>query len=166
MNQNLNANAPLFYPTLQNSNVQTPNVNADNRNVPQNTSANTQTLNEDDEHASQNVNLNTQTSIIDNRPVLQSVNVQTSNVKQDSIQNSQIQNLTKFLLKKDMLISRLSCFNDRPETYAFWKGQFKGIMNELSATTIEELDLLSKWLGPQSSKYALSIQSANTQDPI
>ena len=130
MNQNVNANAPLFYPTLQNSNVQTTNVNVDNRHVPQ------------------------------------SVNVQTSNVKQHSIQNSQIQDLTKFLLKKDMLISRLSCFNDRPETYAFWKGQFKGIMNELSATAIEELDLLSKWLGPQSLKYALSIRSANTQDPI
>ena len=39
-------------------------------------------------------------------------------------------------------------------------------MNKLSATAIEELDLLSKWLGPQSLKYALSIRSANTQDPI
>ena len=76
MNQNVNAYAPLFYPTLQNSNVQTTNINADNRHVPQ------------------------------------SVNVQTSNVKQDSIQNCQIQDLTKFLLKKDMLISRLSCFNE------------------------------------------------------
>ena len=61
-----------------------------------------------------------------------------------------------------MFISRLSCFNDRPEIYAFWKGQFKGVMNELSATAIEETGLLSKWLGPQSQKYPLSIRSANT----
>ena len=52
--------------------------------------------------------------------------------------------LTKFLLKKDMLLTRLSWFNDRPDSYAFWKSQFKGIMEELSVTINEELDLLSK----------------------
>lgn len=36
-------------------------------------------------------------------------------------------------------------------------------MNELSLTAIEELDLLSKWFGPH---YALSIRTANIQDPI
>ena len=38
-------------------------------------------------------------------------------------------------------------------------------MEELSVTINEELDLLSKWHGPESSKYALSIRSANTNDP-
>ena len=35
---------------------------------------------------------------------------------------------TKFLLKKDLLLTRLTSFNDKPETYASWKNSFKNIM--------------------------------------
>ena len=73
--------------------------------------------------------------------------------------------LTRFLLKKDLLLSRLSRFNDRPESYAVWKASFQSIMGELSVTPFEEMDLLVKWLGPESSKHALSIRTSNASHP-
>ncbi|MES9969565.1 MAG: hypothetical protein ABW092_05990, partial [Candidatus Thiodiazotropha sp.] len=73
--------------------------------------------------------------------------------------------LTRFLLKKDLLLSRLSHFNDKPESFAVWKASFKNIMRELSVTPFEEMDLLVKWLGPDSSKHALSIRSSNADNP-
>ena len=72
---------------------------------------------------------------------------------------------TRFLLKKDLLLSRLSSFNDKPETYTVWKASFKSIMGELNVTPFEELDLLVKWLGPESSRNALSIRVSNPNDP-
>lgn len=73
--------------------------------------------------------------------------------------------LTKFLLKKDLLLSRLSYFTDHPESYAVWKTSFKGIVEELGCTPVEELDLLVKWLGPESKKYAMSIRTSNANCP-
>ena len=72
---------------------------------------------------------------------------------------------TRFLLKKELLLSRLTSFNDRPEAYAVWKASFKSIMKELNVTPFEEMDLLVKWLGPESSRNALSIRMSNPNDP-
>ena len=46
-----------------------------------------------------------------------------------------------------------------------WKCGFLGIIKELQVTTVEELDLLVKWLGPESSKHARSLRAANAQEP-
>ena len=101
-------------------------------------------------------------------------NVQTFPISQPYTQNTesvmpnrpdQVQDFTKFLLKKDLLISRLTRFDDQPQTFIFWKAQFEEIMKELEATNTEELDLLTKWLGPTSSKYAASIRSSNVSNP-
>ena len=71
----------------------------------------------------------------------------------------------KFLLKKDLLLSRLTAFSDRPEVYAVWKNSFRGIMLELNCSPTEELDLLVKWLGTESKKYASSIRASNANQP-
>ncbi|XP_071098015.1 uncharacterized protein [Haliotis cracherodii] len=73
--------------------------------------------------------------------------------------------LSRFLLKKELLLTRLTSFNDRPESYAIWKLSFLRIIAELQATDVEEFDLLVKWLGPASSKYANSLRAANVQNP-
>jgi hypothetical protein len=75
------------------------------------------------------------------------------------------QELTRFLLKKDLLLSRFSHFNDEPSAYAVWKASFVNILHELGVNEREELDLLAKWLGPQSSKHAVSLRIANANDP-
>ena len=71
----------------------------------------------------------------------------------------------RFLLKKDLLLSRLTNFNDRPEHYLIWKTSFKSIMIELNVTPFEELDLLVKWLGPESLKQAVAIRAAYATRP-
>ena len=72
---------------------------------------------------------------------------------------------SRFLLKKELLFSRLTHFDDRPTSYEIWKCGFLGITKELQVTTVEELDLLVKWLGPESSKHARSLRAANAQEP-
>ena len=74
--------------------------------------------------------------------------------------------LTKFLLKKDLLLSRFTNFNDQPESYAVWKASFTSIVRELTVSPSEELDLLVKWLGPESSKCAISLRTANASNPV
>lgn len=80
-------------------------------------------------------------------------------------QLSVINNVTQFLLKKNLLLSRFSNYDDKPESYACWKSSFKAITRELAVSPFEEIDLLIKWLGPQSAKFALSIRVANANDP-
>ena len=72
---------------------------------------------------------------------------------------------SKFLVKKDLLLSRLSKFDDKPEFYAIWKTSFINIMEELDVTPMEEMDLLVKYLGPVSSHYAISLRAANATQP-
>lgn len=72
--------------------------------------------------------------------------------KQDS-SNGHINEVSKFLAKKDLLWCRLTKFDDRPEYFAGWKTSFKNIVSELNLTSLEEIQLLNKWLGPESARY-------------
>lgn len=84
-----------------------------------------------------------------------------------SPQTGQIQlcrEISKFLMRKDLLLSRLTKFDDRSEYFDAWRLSFKNIVYELELSSLEELELLGKWLGPESSKYAQSIRVANA-DP-
>lgn len=80
--------------------------------------------------------------------------------------NSVTGDFTRYLLKKDLLLSRLSAFDDRPESYMTWKVSFKTVMSEIDVSPIEELDFLLKWSGPESKRHVLSIKSANIADPL
>ena len=78
--------------------------------------------------------------------------------------NVECQELAKFMVKKDLLTSRLTVFDDQPAHYAYWKASFQNIMTELDATPLEHLDLLVKSLGPNSKHQAMNIRSANPSD--
>jgi len=84
-------------------------------------------------------------------------------MKQSS--SSTTDDLTHFLLKKDLLLTRFMNFNDRPESFASWKFSFRNVISELNLSAFEEMDLLVKWLGPESSTYASSIRAANVAYP-
>lgn len=73
--------------------------------------------------------------------------------------------ISKFLLRRELLMSRLYQFCDKPETYFVWKSSFKNVLADLQVSDFEQLDLLVKWLGPESSSYALSIRAANADNP-
>ncbi|XP_052073800.1 uncharacterized protein LOC127711732 [Mytilus californianus] len=78
---------------------------------------------------------------------------------------SVVSDLTKFLLKKDLLLTRFQNFDDCAETYASWKATFKSITEELSVTAFEEMDLIVKWLGRESSKFLQTIRASNVNNP-
>ncbi|KAK3099523.1 hypothetical protein FSP39_005709 [Pinctada imbricata] len=73
--------------------------------------------------------------------------------------------LTQFLLRKDLIFSRFTNFNDKPEHFATWKASFKSIVKELGVGAFEEMDLLVKYLGPVSSDFARSIRASNVDNP-
>ena len=73
--------------------------------------------------------------------------------------------LGQFLVKKELLLTRLVKFQDDPVTYYVWKETFKTVTSELGCSAREEVDLLSKWLGPDSSRQATNIRVSNAHDP-
>ena len=85
-------------------------------------------------------------------------------VKPDVQEFSSVAEISRFLLKKDLMLSRLSSYDDQPGTYRIWKNSFKCVMEDLQATATEELDLMTKWLGPESSKLVASLRSANSKN--
>lgn len=62
-------------------------------------------------------------------------------------------------------MSRLKNYDDKPESFAAWKATFQSVVRELSVSTEEEVDLLIKYLGPESSKQANNIKIANFSNP-
>ena len=62
----------------------------------------------------------------------------------------QCSEFAKFLLKKDLVFSRLSKFDGKPENYLAWKHIFQSMIHELNNSPSEEMDLLVKYLGPSS----------------
>ena len=80
-------------------------------------------------------------------------------------ENFAVAELGQFLVKKELSISRLTQFNEKPETYESWKVSFQRLINELNMSEIDELDMLIKWLGPTSRKYAESTKNSNMADP-
>lgn len=46
---------------------------------------------------------------------------------------------TRYMLKKDLLVSRLIKFNNKPEFYPSWRDSFKSVMLELDARPEEEI---------------------------
>ncbi|XP_023930308.1 uncharacterized protein LOC106157407 [Lingula anatina] len=73
--------------------------------------------------------------------------------------------IMNYLLKKELLLTRLTTFQETPETYASWKESFVSMKKDLALSASEEVDLLIRWLGPTSRKHAISIKTANPSQP-
>lgn len=80
--------------------------------------------------------------------------------------NAQCTDLTKFLVKKDLLTERFHKFDDKAEHYVSWKYTFKSIVTEIQTTPAEEIDLLLRWTGDESLKQVQSIKVANAGRPV
>nr|XP_027238609.1 uncharacterized protein LOC113829610 [Penaeus vannamei] len=98
-------------------------------------------------------------------PVIQPLRSQPSDAKANPVSNSCCGELSRFLLKKELSLARFSPFDDRPESYVPWKTTFQQTIQDLHVTSLEEVDLLLRWLGPESSKFAQSIRTSNIHDP-
>ena len=73
--------------------------------------------------------------------------------------------LTSFLLRKELLLSRFQPFNDDPSTYQAWKISFNNTLKEISLHPQERLDILINHLSSDSKRQALSISTSNAGRP-
>lgn len=55
--------------------------------------------------------------------------------------------MTKFLLKKDLILSRITKYYHNYSLFLTWKLTFKNIMKEISETSSEDLDVLISHVG-------------------
>ncbi|XP_026184221.1 uncharacterized protein LOC113143018 [Mastacembelus armatus] len=75
------------------------------------------------------------------------------------------QDFARYLIRKELVSTGLLQFDDKPENYWAWKASFISATKDLNLSAREELDLLTKWLGPKSSKQAKRIRAVHTYDP-
>ncbi|XP_014831098.1 PREDICTED: uncharacterized protein LOC106909266 [Poecilia mexicana] len=73
--------------------------------------------------------------------------------------------LAKYLARSQLITSGLTNFDDQPMNYWAWKSSFKGAIVGLELSAGEELDLLIRYLGKNSSKQAKQIKAANIRSP-
>ncbi|XP_068116194.1 uncharacterized protein [Hyperolius riggenbachi] len=80
-------------------------------------------------------------------------------------EKSEIEEVGKYMIRRELLNSGLTKFDDQPENYRGWRATFKTIIQNLEIEPIGELDLLIKWLGPQSSEQVKRLKSVHCDDP-
>ncbi|XP_037609979.1 uncharacterized protein LOC119478948 [Sebastes umbrosus] len=78
---------------------------------------------------------------------------------------SNVSDLAKFLARRDLLTAGLTKFNDKPENYWAWKSTFSNATEDLDLKPSEELDLLIKWLGPESAEHVRRVRSVRINHP-
>lgn len=78
--------------------------------------------------------------------------------------SSEMAGVVKFLCRKDLLSIRMTRFDDRPDGFRAWASSFKAMTSGLDLSAQEELDLLIKWLGPESSAQSSRLRSVYVQD--
>lgn len=69
--------------------------------------------------------------------------------------------LSKYLIRREMVSSGLLKFDDCSENYWAWKASFVNLTRELNLTAREELDLMVKWLGKDSPEQVKRIRSVH-----
>ncbi|XP_075431502.1 uncharacterized protein LOC142468808 [Ascaphus truei] len=78
---------------------------------------------------------------------------------------SGLTDMAKYMIRRDLVQTGLTNFDDRPENYRTWKFTFKDAINSLGFSAREELNLLSKWLGNESREHAKRLRMANANHP-
>ncbi|KAM9705208.1 uncharacterized protein ACNS7B_001527 [Menidia menidia] len=76
-----------------------------------------------------------------------------------------VSDLAKFLIRSQLVSSGLSRFDDQPENYLSWKATFTSVLKGLDISANDEVDLLIKWLGPESSQLARRMKSVTIGHP-
>lgn len=88
---------------------------------------------------------------------------QSSPIRQNEA--SDMLNFAKYLARRELVNTSLVKFDDRPESFRAWKSAFVGATEGLGLTAGEELDLLIRWLGKESSDHVKRLRSAHVSDP-
>ena len=75
------------------------------------------------------------------------------------------QDFAKYLIRKELVSTGLLQFDDKPENYWAWKTSFISATKDLDVSPREELNLLTKLLGPKSSEQAKRIRAVHILNP-
>jgi len=76
--------------------------------------------------------------------------------------DTNLSEVARNLARRELVNSGLFRFDDRPENYWAWKSSFVNAIEGLQLTAAEQLDLMSKWLGEQSSHHVKRIRAVHT----
>ncbi|XP_057699488.1 collagen alpha-1(XI) chain-like isoform X2 [Corythoichthys intestinalis] len=71
----------------------------------------------------------------------------------------------RYLARRELVSTSLYQFDDKPESYRAWRSSFDNATSNIGLTATEMLDLLVKWLGPESKKHVLRIRSVHASYP-
>lgn len=74
-------------------------------------------------------------------------------------------NMARYLARREIISTGLKQFDDNPDTYRAWRSSFLNAIHDLDLSASEELDLLTKWLGKESSKYVRRLRSVHIGNP-
>ncbi|XP_053387241.1 uncharacterized protein LOC123539924 [Mercenaria mercenaria] len=80
------------------------------------------------------------------------------------VQSSTVEDFTNYILKKELIFSRITNFNDNPANYQVWKTSFQQVTSDMNINASEEVDLLIKYLGPDSRKHAINLKTVYSKD--
>lgn len=75
------------------------------------------------------------------------------------------EDFTRYLIRREMVSAGLLQFDDKPENYWSWKASFLSFTKDLNLSAREELDLLTKWLGAESSEQAKRTRAVHVLNP-
>ncbi|XP_035808144.2 uncharacterized protein LOC118470918 [Amphiprion ocellaris] len=75
------------------------------------------------------------------------------------------EDFAKYLIRREMISTGLLQFDDKPENYWSWKASFLSATKDLNLSAREELDLLTRWLGAESSEQAKRIRAVHALNP-
>lgn len=71
----------------------------------------------------------------------------------------------QYMARRDLITSGLYQYDDRPENFRAWFSSFNGATAEVALTPTQELDLMTKWLGKESSNQVRRIRSVHVNNP-
>lgn len=71
----------------------------------------------------------------------------------------------KYLARRELVTTGLTKFDDQPESFRAWQSSFLNATQDLHLTASEELDLLVKWLGKESSEHIKRIRAVHVTNP-
>lgn len=73
--------------------------------------------------------------------------------------------LAQYLIRRDLTTLGLYQFDDKPENYRAWYISFTNTINGINLSAAQQLDLMTKWLGKESSEYVKRICSVYVGNP-
>lgn len=78
---------------------------------------------------------------------------------------SATEHLAQYLARRDLVSASLYEFDDKPENYRAWQSSYKNATQGLALTATEELDLMTRWLGKESSNQVKRLRSVHVASP-